>query len=633
MTESPDRPNPGQVDQLEQEERNWLEGVYRGDRLPELSLRVVLVGLVLSVLTIVFNVYMGLKTGWGEGGAIISVILGFTIMKLFGQVDRKDRPFSELENNISQTMASASGSLGNIVNVIPAMFLLASAGIIARAPTTLDIILWCFFTSLLGVVFAIPLRKQIVVVEKLVFPTGTAAAKTIQAVHAHGEEALSKAKTLFRVAVPSFLITWFRDGWIGPLPHLPASWYPFTGMIPGVGAAQTYMAGLSISPFMLTGGFLFGPRVGTSLLIGGVIAWLVAAPRLMANGVLETIANDFGERYINFLETGYIFPILVKWTMWPAIGVMVSAGITMTAIRWPVIKRAFASMIAGTKTGGKGAISHLELSFKWLGLVFLFAMAGILYMLTVRFGVPWWIGILTPIMAFALSLIAVRATGETDINPVGTMGSITQIAFGLAQQGATTNLMAGGISASVASESADMMQDLKTGWLLGSTPRKLVIGQLLGVTAGAVFAAVVFNIMIAAHDIGSATLPAPAAITWEGLARMMEKGAGALPPGAGPALLIGILVGTVLTYLDGKKLVPKKYLPSAISVGLAMIVPFDFVVAMFLGGIAMLITTRRNPAWAAEHAALIGSGGIVGEGLAGVLAAITILATGGGAGH
>ena len=114
---------------------------------------------------------------------------------------------------------------------------------------------------------------------------------------------------------------------------------------------------------------------------------------------------------------------------------------------------------------------------------------------------------------------------------------------------------------------------------------------------------------------------------------MMEKGAGALPPGAGPALIIGILVGTVLTYLDGKNLVPKKYLPSAISVGLAMIVPFDFVIAMFLGGIAMLITTRRNPTWAAEHAALIGSGGIVGEGLAGVLAAVVILLTGGGGGH
>jgi uncharacterized oligopeptide transporter (OPT) family protein len=209
------------------------------------------------------------------------------------------------------------------------------------------------------------------------------------------------------------------------------------------------------------------------------------------------------------------------------------------------------------------------------------------------------------------------------------MGSITQIAFGMAKQGATANLMAGGISASVASESADMMQDLKTGWLLGSTPRKLVLGQLLGVTAGAVFAAVIFNVMVAAYDIGSTQLPAPAAITWEGLARMMEKGAGALPPGAGIALILGIVVGTVLTYIDGKNLVPKKYLPSTISLGLAMIIPFDYVVSMFLGGLAMFFVSRSKPTWAAEHAALIGSGGIVGEGLAGVLAAVVMIARGG----
>ena len=618
-----------EVDELEFEEQQWLRNVYRGDKLPELTLRMVLTGLGLSVLTIVFNVYMGLKTGWGEGGAIISVILGFTLMKLLGQVDRKDKPFSELENNMTQTMASASGSLGNIVNVIPALFLLQAAGIITHAPTFFDIVLWCFFTSLLGVVFAIPLRKQIVVVEKLVFPTGTAAAKTIQAVHAHGAEAMSKARTLFVTAVPSFILTWIRDGWIWKFPNIPATLYPFRGVIPGVGPAPTYMAGISLSPFMLTGGFLFGPRVGTSLFIGGAVAWLIMGPRLLDAGILAQIANDFGPTYVTRLENGQLFSILVKWTMWPAIGIMVSTGITMTLLKWSIIKRAFASMIAGTKTGGRGGIAHLELPFKWLVVLFLFAMAGILYMINFRFGVPIWVGLITPFMAFALSLIAVRATGETDINPVGTMGSITQIAFGLTKQGATTNLMAGGISASVASEAADMMQDLKTGWLLGSTPKKLVYAQLMGITAGAFFAAIIFNVMVTAYDIGSTQLPAPAAITWEGLARMMERGADALPPGAAIALIVGVLVGTVLTIIDGKNLVPKKYLPSTISLGLAMIIPFDYVVSMFLGGVAMFFVSRRKPEWAEEHAALIGSGGIVGEGLAGVLAAVVMILRGG----
>jgi uncharacterized oligopeptide transporter (OPT) family protein len=106
---------------------------------------------------------------------------------------------------------------------------------------------------------------------------------------------------------------------------------------------------------------------------------------------------------------------------------------------------------------------------------------------------------------------------------------------------------------------------------------------------------------------------------------MMERGASALPPGAATALILGVIVGTVLTILDGKNLVPKKYLPSTISLGLAMIIPFDYVVSMFLGGLAMYFTSRSKPEWAKEHAALIGSGGIVGEGLAGVGAAVVLI--------
>jgi uncharacterized oligopeptide transporter (OPT) family protein len=159
-------------------EQEWLDEVYIGDKVPELTLQVIVISIFLGFLMICFHICMGLKTGWGEGGSIIAVILGFAVMKALG------REYSGLENNATQTFAPAAGSLGNIVNVIPALILLAEARGIERGPTFTEVLLWVFFTSFLGVFFAIPLRRQMLVIDQLVFPTGTAAAQTIQAMHA-----------------------------------------------------------------------------------------------------------------------------------------------------------------------------------------------------------------------------------------------------------------------------------------------------------------------------------------------------------------------------------------------------------------------------------------------------------------
>ena len=135
---APPRPpqTPEEVAAIEQE---WLDNVYQGHRLPELTLQVVVISIALGFLMISFNIYMGLKTGWGEGGSLIAVILGFAIMRSLG------RKYSVLENNATQTFASAAGSLGNIVNVIPALYLgllLFIAGValayFAALPVTLE---------------------------------------------------------------------------------------------------------------------------------------------------------------------------------------------------------------------------------------------------------------------------------------------------------------------------------------------------------------------------------------------------------------------------------------------------------------------------------------------------------------
>ena len=647
---APPRPpqTPEEVAAIEQE---WLDNVYQGHRLPELTLQVVVISIALGFLMISFNIYMGLKTGWGEGGSLIAVILGFAIMRSLG------RKYSVLENNATQTFASAAGSLGNIVNVIPALYLLADDGIIEAYPTFGEILMWVFFTSFLGVFFAIPLRRQMLVVDQLTFPTGTASAQTIKAMHAKGSEALSKARALGLMGLVSAVLTWLQQG---PGAFLPGSLYvpeKFKGL--GQIPFKELTFGAAFSPMMIGAGFLVGPRVGVSLALGGLAAFGIMAPFVIEWGVAQDIATSmlnpantgrctelyaladlptasaewFGANCNKLaeLKAGAYYPYVVKWTMWPGLGIMVAAGLTATALKGKIILRAVTNLFK-PGTGGASPIAHLEFpTWGWVtGLIV--STFGVCGMLQFSFGVSWKLGLLSVALSFVLAVIATRATGETDINPVGAMGSVTQIAFGTLQSASSAasalgtlvkgNLMTGGVAAGGASEAADMMQDLKTGWLVGATPRRQVYAQLLGVTIGSVFCAAIFWVLIQAHDIGSEFWPAPAAITWSGLATMMSQGSSALPRGAMPALYIGIAIGIIIPLLE--QYGPAKlrgWLPSAIGLGVAMVVPYKYCVTIFFGAMAFLLIKKRNPLWIAAFAGAIGAGGIAGEGLAGVIAA------------
>lgn len=641
---------PRSAEEVERAERHWLTHTYKGDKLPELTIQVILVSIGLGALMIAFNIYMGLKTGWGEGGSLIAVILGFAIMRILG------RSYSVLENNATQTFASAAGSLGNIVNVIPALFLLAADGIIRQAPTFMDVLLWVFFTSFLGVFFAIPLRRQILVIDRLRFPTGTACAETITAMHAKGAQAMNKAKALGITGLVSGVITWFQQGWPAFIPSYvmaPASWK--VGGIP----LANLTVGAAVSPMMFGAGFLIGPRIGASLGVAGIIAWVVLTPWLVSQGIDVTIATSmtpdavvadcqaifaiaepteqqaafFADncKYFADVQAQSYYSIMVKWLMWPAIGMMIAAGLTATAYQWKIILKAIRSMFR--RSGGVSPIAHLEVpTWQWVGGLIV-ASIGVMGMLQIRFGVPWYFGILAIALSFMLAVIAVRATGETDINPVGTMGSVTQIAFGALQTGSSAgvgsitsaNLLTGGVAAGGASEAADMMQDLKTGWLLGATPKRQVYAQLMGVLIGAPFCAAIFWVLIQAHPIGSEMWPAPAAITWAGLATMMAKGVSALPPMAVPALIVGIVLGVLITIVE-KSVSPKvrAWMPSAIGLGVAMIVPYMYSFSMFLGSMVYLTIKVKRPAWMENYSGAIGAGGIAGEGLVGVAAAIVM---------
>ena len=271
----------------------------------------------------------------------------------------------------------------------------------------------------------------------------------------------------------------------------------------------------------------------------------------------------------------------------------------------------------------------------WIGGLALGTLLAIAVMQTV-FGIEWYLTLIAVALSSILSAIAVRSTGETDINPVGGMGKVTQLVFGgitraqgiAGPQAVSTNLMAAAITGAGASQAADMMQDLKTGHLLGASPRKQIIAQCLGILAGVAVVVPVFALFNRVHDIGGpgSDYPAPAAHAWKAMAELLSEGLEALPTYAGWAVLIGFLFGAALPAF--RKLAPSaaNYIPSGLAFGIAFLVPGMYSVAMFVGSMLLVAWQRLKPLQCKALVFAVASGLIAGEGLMNVVTALLDLA-------
>jgi uncharacterized oligopeptide transporter (OPT) family protein len=566
------------------EEQVWMADVYQGDKIPELTAKVYILGALLSILLIAMNIYVGLKTGITQSGSILAALLGYGLFKLFKTQS------TVLENNNIQTMASGAGSIGIMVSAVPALILLGYHF------SAVQLFTWILFTNLLGVLFAVPLRRQFIVIEKLPFPSGTACAEAIKAMYASGTDALKKTKLILISGLFSGVITWFRDG-------IPAIIPGLTGLPVTVGqyGLQQIRFGLNWSPMLIGVGFLIGTRIAISLLLGGLAAWVVLGPMLADAHIIES----FSMRQVR------------NWNMWAAIALMVSAGFTAAALRGKTMIAAFKSMKQARLQRSAGIEFSLSL---WLGWAVLSSIALALVMQLI-FEIPFWLTLLAIVIAYLFSVLAVRAYGETDMNPVGAMGYATQMIYGTMTPGSTmTCVMTAGITASGANQAADMMQDFKTGYLLGATPKRQTYAQLAGVLVGALVAVPIFFAVTGAFGIGTDAMPAPSAVTWSGMAQLFSKGLGALPPYTSYGVIGGIILGILLTLLENTK--SRKFIPSPYGFGIAMIMPIDFSVMIFLGAMVKLVMDKRVREWMDAYSISLASGLVIGESVIGVVISI-----------
>ncbi len=681
----------------------------------ELTFRAVISGLFVGCLIGASNVTIGLKIGWTFGASITAAVISFAIWRALAS---KSNPYSSRENLISATAGSSAGTMasaGGFVAAIPALEMIRAAN--GQEPLSfLSLTIWAISIAFLGVHFAVPLRKQMVVVDKLKYPTGTAAGETIKAMYASGVEALKKTKVLVFAAVFAGvfkLLFLIEPMGLAPFENLSFNDIGlFNIAILGI-AVHSLQLGVNLSPMMLGAGVLIGPKVGWSLLVGALVAWGVITPILLNNGTVEVkpdiaavesaIANvqhanenqgrglksaesalnremdeslrragvvashrdnittidvlrHYGAPNELLLKAGMTpemgaipVPIIDRppdttspyragfnWVLWTGVSLMITASFVSLGMQWRSVVNTFSSLkraVSKTTPAGDTSVSEEEeedapdpypMKYWLIGMTAATILTATLA--KIYFQIPVWEGILAVILSFFIAAIAVRATGETDINPVGAMGKITQVVYGAIAPGKMQiNLMAAAITSAGASQAGDLMHDLKAGYMLKVSIRRQVITQLIGVIVGVFAAAATFKILFTVYEIPGDEFPGPAVFAWYKMAEVLAVGLDALPPGAMWGALVGAAIGIILP-LAGKAW-PKvnKWLPSPVAFGIAFMVPAVYSISMWLGAFLTYIYTKKQPVKVEKYGASLASGFIAGEGLMMVVFALYLM--------
>jgi hypothetical protein len=316
-----------------------------------------------------------------------------------------------------------------------------------------------------------------------------------------------------------------------------------------------------------------------------------------------------------------------KWSVWPGTALVVSSSIVAFAFRWRTVLRSLqglGSLVRATRgpyrEGPAGdPLEEVEVPARWFGLGVVVCGTGCVYMQRAWFGVPVLEGVVSVFMAFVLSVVAARATGETNITPIGAMGKITQLLFGVLVPGnAAANLMTATVTAGSAAHAADLLTEVKTGYLLGGAPRKQFWAQLLGVLAGSL-ACVPIYLLIAKPEKLGRELAVPAAVAWASVARLLKDGPGNLPQFAVAGIVVGLTLGALLAALE--EFSPERwrpYLPSATGLGIALVIDANDSLAMFLGALTAWALDRYAKDLSGRYRVSVASGVVAGEGLMGI---------------
>ncbi|MBC8404384.1 MAG: OPT/YSL family transporter [Planctomycetes bacterium] len=638
---------------LNMDEDEWYEKVYRGESFPQLTIRAVLMGSALGFLLAFTNLYIGLKTGWALGVAITACIVSYVVWNIFLKIGWAKTPMTILETNCMQSTASAAGysTGGTMVSAISALLMLSAteANPEGQHIPLMALVLWTLFLAGLGTVLAIPMKRNMINQEKLKFPSGTAAAVTLQSLYSEGTEAVKKAYALMIAGLVGLIVPPLIDlniirtevtrddgtTWNEGEPLLPASSNTFD-LLPARGKHLDAESGQMIqnepsdwamvldhNPVMIAAGALVGLRIAIYMMLGSLaLNYFVGPPALTDSW---TAPNEKVIMAATLPATAW-----KEVGLWLGVAIMVSSGILAFLLQWKTIIRAFTGFGGQSGSDSNEAVrSSTEAPGSWFIIGTVVMGTGVILIANHYFEVPYHYGVLAVLLTFLLSLVACRATGESDITPVGAMGKIMQLTFGkLIPQSTTANLMTASITASSAGSSADLLNDLKSGYLLGANPRRQFVAQFMGIFAGTAATVWGFRMLVPTADkLGGTEFPAPAAVAWKAIADVFKNGFENMHPTHVQMIGWGLGLGAVMVLMEtaaekmGHKKM-KKWLPSATGIGLGLILPFQYPLSMLIGAVAAYVWTKSNKKVADTYVVPIAAGIIAGVSIMGVIVAL-----------
>jgi uncharacterized oligopeptide transporter (OPT) family protein len=623
----------------EEIERQWFEKIYtgRGDSQKQLTWRAVVMGGILGMFMAISNLYTTLKLGWSFGVAITACVLSFVIWNsLRALLGGKLSQMTILENNCMQSTASAAGSSTGAALGTAFGALLLIEGVhrpwYVVAPFAL-------FTASLGVFLAIPMKRQMINQEQLKFPSGIAAAETLRSLYSEGAEALKKAYALLIALAAGGLVGFLRSYstlveqlratgrpqvWLEKLQSvlfIPET-FNFPHWLNPLPRGQ--MAGLVFEPSVLLvgAGMITGLRVSLSMLLGAAVLYFVVAPQLLAIDLAHAGVPGYVPSF-TLTAAGDFNP--TRWALWGGTSIMVFSSLVTVALEWRTLARAFKVFKKNERTVHSVAMDAIEVPASWLVIGLIPITLGMVAVQYLAFHVSIPLGLIAAALSFVASLVCCRATGETDTTPIGAMGKLTQLLFAVlpgAKGIATTNLMAAGVTASAGGAAADLLTDLKSGYILGANPRKQFLAQFAGVFFGTLVIVPAWYLMVPDKKALEAFNP-PATHMWKAVADLLTQGIQMLPATAVWAIVIGALLGTALPVAG--KLFPKAhpYLPSAMGLGLSWVMVFENSLSFAIGAVIVAVWSKFNRKNSDLYYVPIASGLVAGESLIAALIAIT----------
>lgn len=571
--------------------------------VPEITVTSIILGIILAVVFGAANAYLGLRVGMTISASIPAAVLSMGVIRF---ILRKD---SILENNMVQTIGSAGESLAaGAIFTLPALFLWAEEGKI-ETPSMLTITLICLVGGVLGILFMIPLRQALIVEEHgvLPFPEGQACSEVLMA----GEEGGSKAGAVFSGLGIAALYKFLTDGlkiWPSEVGH-------------DIKFFKGSSLGMQVLPALAGVGYICGPKISSYMFAGGTLSWFVLMPVIALFGADATIFP--GTEVINTLDPGTLWGTYVRYI---GAGAVATGGVISLVKSFPMIVRTFKATMAtfGKKSEKTATILPRTQQDLPMPLVIGLVIALVLLIwLLPTFPVNPLGALLVVIFGFFFAAVSSRMVGliGSSNNPVSGMAIATLLATTVllkitgtaGTKGMVGAIAIGGIICVVAAIAGDTSQDLKTGFLVGATPKKQQVGEIIGVIASAISIGYVLDLLNRAWGFGGTEIPAPQGM----MMKMIVEGImnAQLPWGL---IFIGVFVAIVIEIL-GVPVMP---------VAVGMYLPFSLSAGIMCGGVIRWFVekrTKKNEKFnkdAVERGTLYTSGLIAGEGLMGILLAV-----------